>query len=155
MVSLHNIIIYVLTICSSFILGKSDGEEGLSSDHIINGPRLLYVLLTMVFNSMLIHGVSPKSMLVGTMIPIPKDRRQLMCSLPQTTLELLLLSCVQTDFCRITMSGKVSDLPTRFKRALFRQKKLDRINFRSGKSSTKCTRCPHWSVGVTRCWSCA
>ena len=58
-------------------LGKSDGEEGLSSDHIINGPRLLYVLLTMVFNSMLIHGVSPESMLVGTMIPIPKDRRQL------------------------------------------------------------------------------
>ena len=53
------------------------------------------------------------------------------------------------------MSGKVSDLPTRFKRALFRQKKLDRINFRSGKSSTKCTRCPHWSVGVARCWSCA
>ena len=38
-------------------LGKSDGEEGLSSNHIINGPRLLYVLLTMVFNSMLIHGV--------------------------------------------------------------------------------------------------
>ena len=61
-------------------LGKSDGEEGLSSDHIINGPRLLYVLLTMVFNSMLIHGVSPESMLVGTMIPIPKDRRQLRCT---------------------------------------------------------------------------
>ena len=58
-------------------LGKSDGEEGLSSDHIINGPRLLYVLLTMVFNSMLIHGVSPESMLVGTIIPIPKDRREL------------------------------------------------------------------------------
>ena len=53
------------------------------------------------------------------------------------------------------MSGKVSDLPTRFKRALSRQNKLDRINFRSGKSYTKCTRCPHWSVGVTRCWSCA
>ena len=31
------------------------------------------------------------------------------------------------------MSGKVSDLPIRSKRALFRQKKLDRINFRSGK----------------------
>ena len=61
-------------------LGKSDGEEGLSSDHIINGPRLLYVLLTIVFNSMLIHGVSPESMLVGTMIPIPKDRRQLWCT---------------------------------------------------------------------------
>ena len=31
------------------------------------------------------------------------------------------------------MSGKVSDLPIRSKRALFREKKLDRINFRSGK----------------------
>ena len=31
------------------------------------------------------------------------------------------------------MSGKVSDLPIRSKRALFRQKKLDRINFKSGK----------------------
>ncbi len=29
-------------------LGKSDGEEGLSSDHIINGPHLLTVLLTSV-----------------------------------------------------------------------------------------------------------
>ena len=31
------------------------------------------------------------------------------------------------------MSGKVSDLPIRSKRALFRQKKLDRINFKSGR----------------------
>ena len=31
------------------------------------------------------------------------------------------------------MSGKVSDLPIRYKRAVFTQKKLDRINFRSGK----------------------
>ena len=33
------------------------------------------------------------------------------------------------------MSGKVSELPIRSKRALFRQKKLDRINFKSGKRS--------------------
>ena len=31
------------------------------------------------------------------------------------------------------MSGKVSDLLIRSKRALFRQKKLDRIKFKSGK----------------------
>ena len=31
------------------------------------------------------------------------------------------------------MSGKVSDLPIRYNRALFTHKKLDRINFRSGK----------------------
>ena len=40
---------------------------------------------------------------------------------------------LRSDLCRITMSGKVSDLPIRSKRALFRQKKLDRINFKSGK----------------------
>ena len=77
-------------------LGKSDGEEGLSSDHIINGPRLLYVLLTMVFNSMLIHGVSPESMLVGTIIPIPKDRRQ--------------LRCTSDNFRAITLSSSVGKL---------------------------------------------
>ena len=27
-------------------LGKLDGENGLNSDHIIHGPRILYVLLT-------------------------------------------------------------------------------------------------------------
>ena len=37
------------------------------------------------------------------------------------------LSCVQKDLCRFTMSGKVSGLPIRSKRALFTQKKLDRI----------------------------
>ncbi len=60
-------------------LGKSDGEEGLSSDHIINGPHLLTVLLTSVFNCMIVHGVSPDSMINGTMIPIPKSKRKLLC----------------------------------------------------------------------------
>ncbi len=60
-------------------LGKSDGEEGLSSDHIINGPHLLTVLLTIVLNCMIVHGVSPDSMINGTMIPIPKGKRKLLC----------------------------------------------------------------------------
>ena len=55
-------------------LGKSDGEEGLNSDHIIHGPRILYVLLTLVFHSMLVHGYSPDFVLVGTMVPIPKNK---------------------------------------------------------------------------------
>ena len=45
-------------------LGKSDGEEGLNSDHIIHGPRILYVLLTLVFNSIVVYGYSPDSVLV-------------------------------------------------------------------------------------------
>ena len=61
-------------------LGKSDGEEGLNFNHIIHGPKILFVLLALIFNSMLVHGFSPDSMLVGTMVPIPKDKRQLVCT---------------------------------------------------------------------------
>ena len=60
-----------------------------------------------------------------------------------------MLSRVHTYLCRITMSGKVSDLPIRYKRAVFTQKKLDRINFRSG----NCGRVLRNPPGVTRCWS--
>ena len=47
------------------------------------------------------------------------------------------------------MSGKVSDLPIRNKRAAFTQKKLDRLNFRSGNGGRVLRNPP----GVTRCWS--
>ena len=47
------------------------------------------------------------------------------------------------------MSGKVSDLPIRYKRAVFTQKKLDWINFRSGNGG-RVLRNP---TGVTHCWS--
>ena len=73
----------------------------------------------------------------------------------KTNVVMAVFSCVQTDVCRITMSGKVSDLPIRSKHALFRQKKLDRINFKSGKRGRVLRNppeCHHWSVGVTRCW---
>ncbi len=54
--------------------------ERLYSDHLINGCDSLYVYLTMIFNAMLIHGISPESMLLGTMIPIPKNKRQSLCN---------------------------------------------------------------------------
>ena len=57
-------------------LGKSDGEEGLVSDHFINGTMQLQVLITCLFNCMLVHGVCPDTMSCGTMIPIPKDKRK-------------------------------------------------------------------------------
>ena len=47
------------------------------------------------------------------------------------------------------MSGKVSDLPNRYKRAVFTQKKLDRINLRSGNGGRVLRNPP----GVARCWS--
>ena len=38
------------------------------------------MLLTLVFNSMLIHGCTPESGLAGTMVPTPKDKRLLACT---------------------------------------------------------------------------
>ena len=59
----------------------------------------------------------------------------------------IVLSRVHKYLCRITMSGKVSDLPILYTRAVFTQKKLDRINIRSGNGGRILRNPP----GVTRC----
>ena len=60
--------------------GKSDGSEGLYSDHFIHGTHRFYVILSMLFTSMLSHGFSANSMILGTMIPIPKDKKKSLCN---------------------------------------------------------------------------
>ena len=59
--------------------GKSDGSESLFSDHFIHGSHRFYVILSIFFTSMLSHGFSPNSMMLGTMIPIPKDKKTSLC----------------------------------------------------------------------------
>ncbi len=61
--------------------GKSRGEEGLNSDHLINAPYRLILILCQIFNIMIVHGMCPQSMLIGTMISIPKEKRQVVCKL--------------------------------------------------------------------------
>ena len=46
--------------------------EDILTDNIIHGSHRLYVLLAILFTSMNNHGKSPKNMLYGTIIPIPK-----------------------------------------------------------------------------------
>ena len=50
--------------------GKSDGSEGLFSDHFLHATHRFYVILYTLFLS---HSFSPDSMIMGTMIPIPKN----------------------------------------------------------------------------------
>ena len=57
-------------------LGKSDGSEGLFSDHFSNGTRKLYILLSILFTLFLCHSFSPDSMILGTMNVIPKDKKK-------------------------------------------------------------------------------
>lgn len=56
--------------------GKSEAN-GIFSDHILQGPRRLHIILLLLLNSMLSHGVAPPEMLTGTMIPLQKDKRGL------------------------------------------------------------------------------
>ncbi len=58
--------------------GNTDGHEGLCSDNIINAPNSLFVMLTLIYNTMLVHGLSPDSMILCTMVPIPKNKCQSM-----------------------------------------------------------------------------
>ena len=63
------------TIIKNLKKGKTDGNLGLYSDHIICGTDKLMSYIALLFNSMLIHGSSPENMCVGTMVPIPKGKR--------------------------------------------------------------------------------
>ena len=53
--------------------GKDDGDLGFKSDHLINGGRRLHVVLSLLFNSMIIHGYTPDTLLKSTIVSIPKD----------------------------------------------------------------------------------
>ncbi len=54
---------------------KYERDMGLCSYHIINGTNNLLEIIVKLFNSMLVHGMSPEDLNCGTMIPIPKRCR--------------------------------------------------------------------------------
>ena len=82
------------------------GEEDLTSDHIINAPNILFVLLTLPFTSMLVYGFSLDAMLVGTLVSIPKDNRQLVC-IPNSFTPVALSSIVSELFDAVILSKEL------------------------------------------------
>ena len=56
--------------------GKSDGCTQCSSDHIKHGTPKLHVYFSLVLSKVLSHGYVPKDMLMGTISPIPKNRKK-------------------------------------------------------------------------------
>ena len=54
-------------------LFKSDACFELFSNNLIYGGNSLYVHISLLFNSMLKHGVTPDNMSLSTLIPIPKS----------------------------------------------------------------------------------
>ena len=53
---------------------KTDIDSGHCTNHLIYSCHKLHVVLTLLFNSMLIHGFAPSGILKGTVIPIPKNK---------------------------------------------------------------------------------
>ena len=54
--------------------GKSQDDDGLSAEHFKNGPLILFIKLTSLFKSMLMHGFVPEQFRFGTITPIIKDK---------------------------------------------------------------------------------
>ena len=54
--------------------GKKE-ENGIFSNHIIYGTKTLFKALTLLYNSILIHGVSPSELLIGTIVPHQKQKK--------------------------------------------------------------------------------
>ena len=72
---LHNISVNELKKAIEDLKKDKKDETGICTNHIINGTHKLNIVLAMLFNAMLIHGIAPESLLKGTMLPIVKDKR--------------------------------------------------------------------------------
>ena len=59
---------------------KDDGKHGFNSDYLIHGSNRMFVILCLMFNSMLTYGYTPDDLLLSTIISIPKDNRGFMSS---------------------------------------------------------------------------
>ena len=108
--------------------GKSGGCEGIFADHIINGTARLNTMLSLVYNSMIVHGVSPSVLLTGLMVPIPKDRKKSLCS--SDNYRAIALNSILCKILDIIFISKESH-------ALFSCDQ--QFGFKAGLSTTHCT----------------
>jgi len=51
-------------------------KGGKHDDHVINGTPRLYVCLSLLFSSMIMHGCAPKDFKLSTLVPIPENKRK-------------------------------------------------------------------------------
>ena len=84
----HNHSITVAEVKAAVDLLKYDKKEenGLNTNHLKYGTDRLYVIIALLFNCMLSHGIAPDELLLGTMIPLIKNSRGKNTAL--TTIEL-------------------------------------------------------------------
>ena len=57
-------------------LGKSVCIDGMLLDNFKNGTIKLNIYISLLFFSMLTHGVTPGGLLLSKLVPIPKNKRR-------------------------------------------------------------------------------
>ena len=65
----------IIDAISSLKKGKSPGNDGIYGEHFIFAHDKVAFLLSMIFNSCIIHGHIPQSMMDTVLIPIIKDKK--------------------------------------------------------------------------------
>ena len=70
---------YVMDALAKLKSGKSDGDKGLISDHILYASQLYYDQLTMMVTAIFMHGHQPKYLVQSTITSIPKDNKGDLC----------------------------------------------------------------------------
>ena len=71
----HTITVYEVKEATRLLKSGKMEENCLYSDHFKAGSDRLFVILTLMFNCMLVHGIAPDDLLLGTMIPLIKNAR--------------------------------------------------------------------------------
>ena len=59
--------------------GKSDCIDGILSDNFKEDTDSLYTLISLLFSSMLMHGLPPAGLLMSSLVPILKNKRGNKC----------------------------------------------------------------------------
>ena len=60
--------------------GKSDCIDGILSDNFREGTDSLYTLISLLFSSMLMHGLPPARLLMSSLVPIPNKMHARRCA---------------------------------------------------------------------------
>ena len=71
----HSITVSEVKAAVEMLKNDKKEENGLNSNHIKYGTDRLFVIITLLFNSMLSHGIAPEELLLGTMTPLIKNSR--------------------------------------------------------------------------------
>ena len=82
--------------------GKDDGDLGFKSDHIKNGSHRLHVLLSLLYNLMLVHGYTPTDLLKSSVISIPKDDKVTLSNIDNYR-GIALFNCMCKLYANITL----------------------------------------------------